>query len=76
MNVSEAPMHVAAGRAPSLKRFQFSLVALDRIELRKDDSPEMRRLNVLGKEGWHIVHVKEDPQHNRDLLFFLEREDV
>lgn len=55
-------------------KFQFKLVAIDRIELRKDDSQEMRRLNALGFEGWHIVHVKEDPQNNRDLLLFLERE--
>lgn len=57
-----------------MKAFQFKLVALDRIELRKDDSEEMRRLNGFGAEGWHIAHVKEDPQNNRDLLFFLERE--
>lgn len=54
--------------------FQFRVVTLDRIELRKDDSREMRHLNDLGSEGWHIVHIKEDPQNNRDLLFFLERE--
>lgn len=58
-----------------MKTFEFRLAAFDRIELRRDDSDEMRRLNALGSEGWHIVHVKEDPQHNRDLLVFLERED-
>jgi len=57
-------------------KFQFKLLAVDRIELRKEDSQEMRRLNDLGSEGWHIVHVKEDPQNNRDLLLFLEREDA
>lgn len=58
-----------------MKRFQFKLVALDRIELRKQDSQELGRLNAAGAEGWRIVHVKEDPQNNRDLLFFLEREE-
>jgi len=58
-----------------MKRFQFKLVALDRIELRKPGSEELERLNASGAEGWHVVHVKEDPQNNRDLLFFLEREE-
>jgi hypothetical protein len=57
-------------------KFQFKLLTVDRIELRKEDSHEMHRLNALGSEGWHIVHVKEDPQNNRDLLLFLEREDA
>lgn len=57
-------------------KFQFKLLAVDRIEFRKEDSHEMRRLNDLGSEGWHIVHVKEDPQNSRDLLLFLEREDA
>jgi len=57
-----------------MKRFQFQLVALDRVALREASSPEMAKLNGLGSEGWHIVHVKEDPQHNRDLLIFMERE--
>lgn len=57
-----------------MKRFQFQLVALDRIALREAGSNEMTKLNALGQEGWHIVHVKEDPQHSRDLLIFLERE--
>jgi hypothetical protein len=58
-----------------MKRFQFKIVTLDRIELRNEGSEELQTLNSLGLEGWHIVHVKEDPQHNRDLLFFLEREE-
>lgn len=57
-----------------MKKFQFRVISLDRIDLRKDDSQELRRLNDAGSEGWHVIHVKEDPQNNRDLLFFLERE--
>lgn len=58
-----------------MKRFEFRLVTLDRIELRNESSEELGKLNALGAEGWHIVHVREDPQHNRDLLLFLEREE-
>lgn len=57
-----------------MKKFQFQLITIDRIALREAGSDEMKRLNELGQEGWHIVHVKEDPQHNRDLLIFMERE--
>jgi len=57
-----------------MKRFQFRLVSLDRVALRETSSDEMTKLNRLGQEGRHIVHVKEDPQHNRDPLIFMERE--
>jgi hypothetical protein len=57
-----------------MKQFQFQLVALNRVELRESGSDEMAKLNGLGQDGWHIVHVKEDPQHNRDLLIFMERD--
>lgn len=57
-----------------MKRFRFQLVHLDRVELRDPDSAATRELNKLGSEGWHIVHVREDAQHNRELLFVLECE--
>ena len=57
-----------------MKQFEFQLMSLDRIALREAGSGEMNKLNGLGRQGWHIVHVKEDPQHNRDLLIFMERE--
>jgi hypothetical protein len=57
-----------------MRQFQFQLVFLDRVALREASSAEMTKLNGLGHEGWRIVHVKEDPQHNRDLLIFMERE--
>ena len=57
-----------------MKQFEFQLVALDRVALRESSSEEMKKLNGLGRDGWHIVHVKEDPQHNRDLLIFMERD--
>ena len=57
-----------------MKQFQFQLVALDRVALRESSSDEMTTLNGLGQDGWRIVHVKEDPQHNRDLLIFMERD--
>ena len=58
-----------------MKKFLYRLLSLDRIDLRKEGSPELQRLNAAGLEGWHVIHVKEDPQNNRDLLFFLEREE-
>ena len=57
-----------------MTRYEFTVVALDRAELRQSGSPAANELNALGADGWHIVHVKEDPQHGRDLLIFLERE--
>lgn len=57
-----------------MKQFEFHVVFLDRIELREPTSEATIQLNALGKQGWHVVHVKEDPQHNRDLLIFMERE--
>ncbi|HEY9179107.1 MAG TPA: DUF4177 domain-containing protein [Candidatus Baltobacteraceae bacterium] len=55
-------------------RYEFKVISLDRSELRQTGSKASNELNALGSEGWHIVHVKEDPQHGRDLLIFLERE--
>lgn len=55
-------------------KYEFKVVSLDRIELRQPGSGASNALNALGSEGWHIVHVKEDPQIGRDLLIFLERE--
>jgi hypothetical protein len=57
-----------------LKRYEFKLSFFDRIELRTPDSAALAALNELGAQGWRIVHVREDPQHARDLAIFLERE--
>lgn len=57
-----------------MRQFHFKILAVNAIKLRTEGSDELRQLNALGLEGWHIVHVRDDPQHNRDLLFFLERE--
>lgn len=57
-----------------MTKYEFKVVSLDRIELREPGSPAANELNAAGSGGWHIVHVKEDPQHGRDLLIFLERE--
>lgn len=54
--------------------YEFKVVSLDRSELRQSGSPASNELNALGADGWHIVHIKEDPQHDRDLLIVLERE--
>lgn len=54
--------------------YEFKVVSLDRSELRQTGSTASNALDALGADGWHIVHVKEDPQHGRDLLIFLERE--
>lgn len=57
-----------------MAKYEFKVISLDRTELRESGSAASDELNGLGSEGWHIVHVKEDPQHGRDLLIFLERE--
>ncbi|MEO6991231.1 MAG: hypothetical protein ABI346_01280 [Candidatus Baltobacteraceae bacterium] len=57
-----------------MRKYEFQVLSLDRIELREVGSPASNTLNGLGAEGWHIVHVREDPQHGRDLLIWLERE--
>lgn len=57
-----------------MKQFEYQVACLDRVELRQPGTNASNTLNALGAQGWHIVHVKEDPQHNRDLLIFLERE--
>lgn len=57
-----------------MAHYEFKVVSLDRTELREPGSRSADELNALGADGWHIVHVKEDPQHGRDLLIFLERE--
>lgn len=57
-----------------MKQYEFKLALFDRIGLRSDGSEALEKLNALGAAGWHIVHVREDPQHARDLVVFLERE--
>ena len=57
-----------------MRQFQFKVLAVNGARVRNADSDEFRQVNALSSEGWHIVDVREDPQHNRDLLFFLERE--
>ncbi len=57
-----------------MKRFEFKFVFLDRIQLRQADSEATKALNALGAEGWHVVNVRDDAQHERDLAIFLERE--
>lgn len=57
-----------------MAKYEFKVISLDRTELRESGSAASDELNGLGSEGWHIVHVKEDLQHGRDLLIFLERQ--
>jgi hypothetical protein len=56
-----------------MRRYQFQIVFLDRLELRTNGAA-LEQLNALGAEGWHVVHIKEDPMRERDLAIFLERE--
>jgi len=56
-----------------MTQYEFKIAFLDRLELR-DGSKAYAELNELGIAGWHIVHIRDDPQHSRDLAFFLERE--
>lgn len=57
-----------------MKTVEFSVVTIDRIELRDSDSESLKKLNALGQEGWHIAYVREDVQRDRNLLFIMERE--
>ena len=57
-----------------MKRYEFKLVLLDRIELRAQDSNALSTLNALGAEGWHVVHIRDDVQTERSLAVFLERD--
>jgi hypothetical protein len=54
-------------------KYEFNLVFLDRLELRTNGAA-FEKLNGLGAEGWHIVHIKDDPRHERDLAVFMERQ--
>jgi hypothetical protein len=56
-----------------VKQYEYSLAFLDRLELRTGVGA-FNELNRLGAEGWRVVHVRDDPQHHRDLVFFMERE--
>ena len=56
-----------------MRKYQFNLVFLDRLELRNSGAA-LEQLNALGAEGWHIVHIKEDPLQAKNLAVFLERE--
>jgi len=57
-----------------MKKYEFKFVALDRVELRDESSAALTTLNALGAQGWHVVHIREDVQHERSLAVFLERE--
>ncbi len=56
-----------------MKQYEFSLAFLDRLELRTEAGAFVK-LNELGAAGWRVVSVRDDPQHNRDLIFIMERE--
>lgn len=69
-----SPRAGTVGDETTMAKYEFKIVSLDRSELRREGSSASNELNGLGSQGWHIVHVKEDPQLGRDLLIFLERE--
>ncbi len=54
-------------------RYEFKIAFLDRLELRTSGAA-LAELNALGADGWHIVHIKEDPMRERSIAIFLERE--
>ncbi len=56
-----------------MHKYEFNLAFLDRSELRTNGDA-FATMNELGSNGWHIVHIKEDPLSERDLAVFLERE--
>ena len=57
-----------------MKHYDFKLIFLDRVELREEESKALASLNALGAEGWHVINIREDVQHERSLAIFLERE--
>ncbi len=56
-----------------MHKYEFKLAFLDRLDLRTSGH-DFVELNALGADGWHIVHIKEDPKSERSLAIFLERE--
>jgi hypothetical protein len=56
-----------------MKKYEFQIVFLDRLELRSN-GPAFVQLNAFGADGWRIVHVREDAQHAAAFAFILERE--
>jgi hypothetical protein len=59
--------------AASMAKYEFKIVFLDRLELRTGGAA-LAELNALGGEGWHIVHLKDDPHRERDFAIILERQ--
>jgi hypothetical protein len=57
-----------------MKQYEFKVVFPDRIELHEEESEALSTLNVLGAQGWHVVHIREDVRNERSLAIFLERE--
>lgn len=57
-----------------MKKYEFKVIFLDRIQLRDEFSEATATLNGFGAQGWHIVLVREDARSVRDLALFLERE--
>ncbi len=64
----------ATGReaAAIMAKYEYKIAFLDRLELRTGGAA-LEALNALGAEGWHIVHIKDDPQRERDFAIVLER---
>jgi hypothetical protein len=56
-----------------VKQYEYCLVFLDRVELR-EGAAALKRLNEQAGAGWRVVHIRDDPLHNRDLAFFMERD--
>jgi hypothetical protein len=56
-----------------MRKYEFKIAFLDRLELRTGGAA-LDQLNALGAEGWRIVHIKDDPQRERDFAIILERE--
>jgi hypothetical protein len=57
-----------------MKQYECKVIFLDRIELGAEDSETLSALNVLGAQGWHVIHIREDSRNGRSLAIFLERE--
>lgn len=56
-----------------MAKYQFTILALDRIELRSGGA-DFEKLNDLGAEGWRVVQIREEETSERNLSVLMERE--
>ena len=57
-----------------MTRYEFKILTVERVHLRDEGAESLAKLNAEGAEGWHMIHIREDPRDGANLVFFLQRE--